>query len=354
MKLLGLLLLMNLCYAGTPVATKLAGLELPPFQIVYLRHTLALLALLPWFLFQPNKKLAWGDFLRVVLASGLAFTLASILQVVGMRRTDAADGTFIMALEPVIVIGLAYFFLKERLDFRTLFGLMLALGGFLAISNPALDGKWIGNFLFLSAMVCEASLPILLKPLLKRYPPMLIAFYCLLVASFYMLPFQTGFFENLTRSGSATWLSVLYLGLGCSFFACILWLYCLSKMTATFVAVSWFLQPIFGCLAAYWLLGEALSLSIAAGGSLIFLALGIIGTKSHPAIIQPRLIQPSHEAQTLVRVLHPLHPAPLPGRADSTMHRLTEVRRSKNKARAGTDRRPLPPQAGVVRGNEIW
>lgn len=280
MKLCLILLLMNFCYAGTPAATKLAGLELPPLQIVCLRHMLALLAFFPWFWMLPNKKMPLPDVGKIMLAAGLAFTLASVLQVLGMQYTHAADGTFIMAMEPIIVISLAYFFLKEKMDVKTFFGLVLAFNGFLIISNPSFNGKLLGNSLFLLATMMEATLPVILKPLLKRYSPLLVAFYCLLFASLYILPFQgSGFLQNLTQASPSTLLSILYLGLACSFLACFLWLSCLSKMTATFVAISWFLQPVFGCLIAYSLLGEALTMPVAAGGLLIFLALGVMSTK---------------------------------------------------------------------------
>ncbi|MBI4125492.1 MAG: DMT family transporter [Deltaproteobacteria bacterium] len=342
MRLLLLLLLMNFCYAGTPAATKLAGLELPPLQIVYLRHTLALLAFLPWFWIQPNKKIAGKDLLTIMLASALTFTLASVLQVFGMRHTHAADGTFIMAMEPIVVIGLAYFFLKEKLDVKTFLGLVLASAGFLIISSPSFNGKMLGNGLLLLATIAEATLPILLKPLLKRYSPVLVAFYCLLFASFYMFPFQgAGFFQRLSQTSPQTLCFVLYLGLACSCLASLLWLTCLSKMTATLVAISWFLQPIFGCLIAHALLGEALTVPVAAGGFLIFLALGVLSTKQKP---KPAPVRPT---QIYLRIQNPLRPLrphfPLPSRhffsIRSSRHEL--ARRTLRPRADPAQRRPL-------------
>lgn len=303
MSLVVLLIFMNLFYAGTPTFTKLAGLELLPLQIVFLRHSLALLAFLPLFLSQPQKKIALPDFSKIMLASFLAFTLASFLQVLGMHYSRAADGSFIMAMEPLIVIALAYFVLQEKLNKKTTLGLIIALAGFVILSNPSLDGRALGNCLFLLATAAEASFPIFLKPLLQRYPPIVVAFYCLLCASCYLFPFQNiEAWTTLWHSSYLAWLSVAYLGMGCSFLGCLLWLNCLSRMTATLVAISWFVQPVFGCLFAYYLLEETLTLSIWLGGGLIFSALGLLTSQTLP---KPAM-QPAKSVETLVRIRHPL------------------------------------------------
>ncbi len=283
MAFLLVLLLMNFFYAGAPTFIKLASVELQPLQIVYLRHTLALLALLPFFLACPNKKIGAGDFIKIMLGSCLAFTAASLLQVIGMQYSHATDGSFIMSMEPILVILLAYFFLAERLNFRMVGGLLLALLGFTLLSNtsPGFEsgggGRWYGNLLFLLATMAEASFPIFLKPLLKKYSPLLIAFYSLLCASFYMLPFQGDLlWKTLPHLHFQTFVSVAYLGLGCSFLAALLWLVCLKRATATMVSISWFIQPLFGSLFAMFLLGEAVTANVLTGGGLILSALGLL------------------------------------------------------------------------------
>lgn len=315
MQLFLVMLLMNFFYAGTPTFMKLASVELHPFQIVFLRHTLALLAFLPFFLRSRQKKIARADFFKIMLGAFLSFTFASMFQIVGMQLSKAADGSFIMAMEPIIVIVLAVFFLKEAFEPKMYAGLVLALIGFIALSAHSLysgnifDDRWTGNLLFLMAVMAEASFPIFLKPLLKKYSPLTIAFYSLLCASFYMLPFQgIELFQKIPQLRVETWGALIYLGWGCSFLACFLWLRCLARATATLVATSWFLQPLFGCLYAAKLLNEPMTANIWIGGCFILAALGILMQKP----------QPTQTTHTVFRIQHPLHtpmmahPSPFP------------------------------------------
>lgn len=300
-----ILLVMNLFYAGTPSLMKVASGELGLFQIVFLRHTLALLAFLPFFLLAREKKIRRNDFFKVMLGSFLSFTVASLLQILAMRISFAADGSFILAMEPILVIVLAALFLKERLDPKMMGGLVLAMIGFMYLSSGTTSAhstsdRWAGNLIFLLAVGAEASFPILLKPLLKQYSPIVIAFYSLLCASFYMLPFQGAELAGILPGLHWKTLgSVIYLGLGCSFLASFLWLKCLARFTASFVAVSWFVQPLFGCFFASLLIQEALSPNIWVGGAFIFAALACLAAPKREKAVAP-------DFSVLLRVQDPL------------------------------------------------
>lgn len=316
MKFLSLLLLMNFFYAGTPAFMKMASAELSPFEVVFLRHSLAFFAFLPFFLLQKKWRVAGRDFLQILIGSFLSFTFASLLQVWGMRYTDATDGSFIMAMEPLVMILLAVLILKEQLSPKIYGGLCLAILGFLCLSNIPSENSGIapdrtfGNILFLLAVCGEASFPIFLKPLLNRYPPIVVAFYALLSASLYSLPLQQAdLFLKLTQAEPSTLLAVAYLGLGCSFLAAFIWLTCLSQMTASMVAVSWFIQPLFGCLFAFLLMGESIDKNIFIGGSLIFAALFLLAQRHGEEILEKKTmtIDPLLELTlTHVRIHRPL------------------------------------------------
>ncbi len=259
---------------------KLASSECSPFQIVFFRHTLAMLAFLPFFLLSPKKSVKIKDSFRIILGALCAFTLASLLQVAGVHFSTASDGAFIMAMEPVVTILLAFLILKEQLDQQIFIGLGLALTGFLILSGGSLNNHFlikehlIGNAFFLLAVIAEGSLPIFLKPLLKYYSPHVIAFYCLVCASLYTFPFQGGAsLATLANIKPLSLIAIAYLGLGGSFLASLLWLMALKHYPVSKVAISWFLQPLFGCLFALFLLKEPLTTHIFFGGCFIVAAL---------------------------------------------------------------------------------
>lgn len=98
-----LILLMNLLYAGTPTFMKLAAGELDSGQIVFLRHTLAALAFFPLILLsKKTRPLTWKNGLRLAACGFFSFALSSILQITGVKFSNAADGALIMGMEPVL------------------------------------------------------------------------------------------------------------------------------------------------------------------------------------------------------------------------------------------------------------
>lgn len=283
MQSLLLILLMNLLYAGAPAFMKLASQELDPLQIVYLRHTLAVLVFAPIVFFRKEFWLKRSDLLMILFCAFVAFTLASLLQIFGIRMSRAADGAFIASLEPIAIIGMAVLFLGEKLTQRMIIGLVFASIGFVVLSHPAsgfeadTPYRWVGNLLFLLAVMAEALFPILMKPLLSRYPPHVVAFYCLFCASIYLLPFQK--FEMWWQLPAQSWTAlgaIAYLGFGCSFLACFIWLSSLQYFSVTLLALSWFSQPLLGCLFALILLKEPITSSTLLGGGIILLALAFI------------------------------------------------------------------------------
>ena len=274
-----LLLLMNLLYAGVPTFVKLASAQLDPLQVVLMRHGLALLAFFPFY-FYYRQAIAIRHLFRIAVTALVAFTFSSVLQTLALHYSSATDGTLILSMEPLLMMLLAYLLLQEKWGAKTIRSVAFALIGFLILSggNFGLSfgsgDRWIGNGLFLLAVTADALFPIFLKSLLRYYPPPLLAFYCLLFATFYLVPFQThALVAGMSDWTPVTWSAILYLGIGCSFGACLIWLCLLKKQTVTMIALSWFLQPTLGCFYATFLLREPMTFPTIIGGGFILAAL---------------------------------------------------------------------------------
>lgn len=267
---LSLLILINILHAGTPAFMKAASAEVDAIHIVWLRHTLALLVVAPFFLRRGNDQpFRVSEIVRIAVATALAFSIASLLQIESVRRSSASAGAIIVAMQPVAMIGLAVLFLRERLRASQYVGIGVALAGFMVLAWSG-RGAFQGSVLYFLAVVCEASLPILLKPVTMAHSPRRVGGGCLLCASMYLLPFQ---WESL---GAAlphmtwhAWTAIAYLGICCSACGMLLWLVSLRRFTVSTMAVAWFLQPVCGSLIACLLLGESLTVRTFVGGGLI-------------------------------------------------------------------------------------
>lgn len=278
---LAILVFINLIYAGAPTMMKLAVTEFPPTTLVWLRHTSALLVIIPFALFAKWPQMQGRALARIALATVLAFTITSLLQVVAMQRSTASVGAMIVAMQPLITIGLAGIFLHEHLSPRLWMACMTALCGFAVISGDSIL-QLEGNLLYVLAIACESSLGIFLRPLLKDHPPLQITLWCLICASLFLLPFQfTDFVLLAPQVSLPAWGSVIYMGVGCSAMGTVLWLISLQKLEVSKVAIAWFLQPVWGSILPVLVLGERMTPNTILGGGLILSAMGIMLWHSH-------------------------------------------------------------------------
>ncbi len=132
-----LLVGINLLWAGSSLAAKIALASIPPMTLAFARFSLA--ALLMYGLAQVlkvNLRVArrdWGAF-WVMGILGLALTY--LLSYAGIQRTTASDSALIIATEPVFVSLLAFVFLRERMFPLKVAGIALGLAGaYLIVAN---------------------------------------------------------------------------------------------------------------------------------------------------------------------------------------------------------------------------
>lgn len=283
-----LLVFINLIYAATPTMMKLALGEISAVEMVWLRHTSAMLAILPLALLFPRTRLTLHELLSISVATLLAFSFTSVLQAEAVLRASASAGALMVAMEPVATITLAAVFLHERISRRMLLGVALGILGIVVLSGHSVR-QMEGSLLYMVAVICEASLGIFLRPLLRRHHPVHITLYCLIIASLALLPFQTTLMTDAARLSAISWSAVLYLGLACSGLGTLLWLVSLQKIEVSKTACLWFVQPVGGIILAVIILGEPLTASMLTGGLIILMALGLVlwGNRQLPTLRRP-------------------------------------------------------------------
>lgn len=292
-----ILVFINLIYAGAPTMLKVSAAEFPPETLVWLRHTIALLILLPFARFARWPRMSLHTLSHIAIATLLAFTITSLLQIIAIQRSSASVGAMVVAMQPIITIGLAGFFLREKLSIRLWSACVTALLGFAILSGDGIL-QLQGNLLFVLAIACESTLGIFLRPLLKDHSPMQITVSCLSCASLFLLPLQFDVLPAFQQASPAAWAGVVYLALGCSATGTLLWLVSLQKLQVSRAAIAWFLQPLWGSVLPVLVLGESISANSIFGGVLILTAMGIILWQGHGTSPRPtgRLaaLKPSH------------------------------------------------------------
>jgi drug/metabolite transporter (DMT)-like permease len=281
-------------WAGSYVAMKFAGAELPVGAVVTLRVAIASLLFLPLVFRNGFPHIAGRDWALIAGLGALNFTISPSLQVASLRYTQAIDLSILVAVEPIMTVLLAAVVLRERLGPRTRAAGAIALAGTLVLSGvvgaPGAEvtrERLIGNGMYIAATLCEISVTLAGGRLARRYDP-LAAMGLMKMAGFAAAAvLYAGVWSDVSVeavSGRA-WGSVIYLGAAASVFGYGVWYWVLREVPVSQAALSLFLQPVAGTLFGYVLAAERVGWSTAAGGALILGALAWQQTlrRAHPA-----------------------------------------------------------------------
>jgi drug/metabolite transporter (DMT)-like permease len=277
-----LLLLANGLWGSSLVVAKLALGELTPLQVAAWRMIVAGLVVLPWLL----RRQAWGGLPArawpgVALVGLLGFAVSKFLQMWGLNLTTALDTSLLVAMEPLLTIALGALVLREALSGRRLAafavgaaGAWLLMARGLALPAPG-SAHVLGDGAFLLGLACEAGLSVVGKALLARYPATLVTAGALAAALGLWLPVAVG--DGLLAGWPAldggTLAAIAYLALGCTVFAYWAWFRALAELEAGRVALTLFVQPLWGAALAMAVLGEPLRPATLAGGALVLASL---------------------------------------------------------------------------------
>ncbi len=268
-------------WAGSYVAMKFAGMEMPVGAVVTLRYAVASLFFLPFVMRAGLRRIERRDWALILALGAINFTVSPSLQVASLRYTQAIDVSILVALEPLMTVVLAAAVLREPLAPRTLAAGAMALAGALALSGVGLPGaaitrdRLIGNGMYLAATLCEVSVTLASGRLARRYDP-IAAMGLMKMAGFaaaalvYAGVWEQVRFEEIS---ARAWTSVAYLGAGASVLGYGAWYWALRRAPVNQTALTLFLQPVAGTAFGYWLAGEAVGWNTAIGGALILAAL---------------------------------------------------------------------------------
>ena len=289
---LALLVGINLLWAGSSLAAKIALHFIPPMTLAFTRFSIAALLMYGIAL---NRKVDlrvarrdWGVFWAMGVL-GLALTYLLAYQ--GLRLTTASNFALLHATETVFLSVLAFVFLGEALPRTKMLGIGLGLGGvYLIIANgftiQAFSHSAQGNLLIALALAFEASSSIVGKNLLARYPPLSVVTYQMLSGAVALAPFSAFELTRQIASGhpltlppaSALW-SLLYLIVPCTVLGYLVWFSILDKTDASEMSVFLFIQPVAGALLGAYFLGDTITVFTVAGAALVLLAVGLVNRR---------------------------------------------------------------------------
>ena len=267
------------------VATKIVLRDLTPVALVWARFTIGVVVLgilvLARGQLRPISRSEFGYFL---LLGFLGITFHQWLQSNAMRTSQATTAGWIVATIPLFIAILGRLFLREKLGWLGVAGILIAAFGVLLViarGNPrAIAIEWSGtpgDKLMLISAANWAVFSVASRRGLKRNRPGFQMFYVMLFGWLLTTAlFAAGGFHGIAHLSSPGILALLFLGIACSGFAFIFWYDALEQLDASHLGVFHYLGPCFTVAAAAAILGERILPGTMAGGAIILFGIWLV------------------------------------------------------------------------------
>ncbi len=250
------------------------GLDvIDPFTFAFYRFVISSIILLAIVYFKKDKPpIEKKDYLKIAGLGLLIIPFNQVAFLYGQKLTAAGHGALLFATVPLWIFIGALIHLKEKFVYKRAIGILI---GFIGVIIILLSGKievgkeyLIGDIIILIAVMAWAYYSILGKPLVEKYGAFRVTAYALSFGSALYFPFglYRAIIYDYSQSNFYAWLSVLYVAIGVSILAYVLWYWVLKQRDASKIAVYHNLQPFIAILVAYLMLEETPEVTLIIGG----------------------------------------------------------------------------------------
>ncbi len=266
------------------------GLEFfTPFHLLSLRFAFASICLLLLHL----TKIIRVDFRgkkvsSLILLSCVQPVLYFIFETYGLKHSTSLEAGIMIALIPIVVAIMAYFFLREKVNIKQLLFIAISFLGVMLIvifkSTSSFGGSITGILFLLGAVISGGFYNILSRKSSSNFTPIEITFVmmnvgavvftCISLTEFISGNNLYGYVEPLLKPEAI--LSVTYLGVLSSIVAFFLVNFMLSKLEATKSSIFGYLTTVISVIAGVSINGERLEWYHIFG--CVFIIMGIWGT----------------------------------------------------------------------------
>lgn len=263
------------------IATKVAVGVFPPLTVVELRLLIATFCFAAWFLIKEKRialgprNLLWQIFLFSLVSTSLHYSF----QTAGLRYTTATNASIYALTAPIFIILIAVFFLHERVTFKKVLGVLLAICGIILVMGPeqlikfSLKGHLLGDILVLMSFMFWAIFTVYGRKLTIKVKALELTSGMTIFGALTMLPVslweisKNNFSYNLITLKSI--LAIVFLGLTCSFLATIFYIQALEKAESQKVGIFMYVVPLITYIVATLFLGEKAGILLLIGSILV-------------------------------------------------------------------------------------
>lgn len=274
-------------------ASKVIAPALPPFLAGALRLAVAAAVLVPWARRREPDALAAGldrhDRLLLALQAAAGTVGFTVLMILGVARTSAADASVVSGSLPAMAALVAVALFGERPGARRWLAILLATAGVVAVSlsadaGPAGPARLAGNLLVLGAVASESLFILLNKRLHRRLPALTqAAAMTVLGLAWVAVPaLLEARRADLAAVPAGAWGAVAYYGLVPTVLGFAWWYRGAERVSGAEAGVFTAVMPLAGAALSALVLGEPLGLRHAVGLALVTAAV-VLAATAEPA-----------------------------------------------------------------------
>ncbi len=218
--------------------------------------------LLFWFvkLFLPREKIARKDWLLLAVCGVFGVAVNQLFFFHGLNLSSSINSGIIMASNPLLVVLLSYFLLKEHVTPRKITGIVIGALGAILLTLTAGTGKgdsMLGDLFLVINAASYAVYMVLVKPLMQKYSPLTVITYVFTFGTGFILLYPSTLQEFTTTNfqviPAVVWYKITYVVVGVTFLTYLLTVFALKYVTASVSSVYIYLQPVLVLFFAFFL-----------------------------------------------------------------------------------------------------
>jgi drug/metabolite transporter (DMT)-like permease len=246
------LFLVNVLYGASHVLAKgVMPSYLSPNVFILLRVLGATFLLWLLKMVVNKEKIARRDLGLVAICGFFGVAANQLLFFHGLNLSSSINSGIIMTINPILVVILAYFILKEKVTWQKMTGIVLGASGAVLLTLAGNSGKGdslLGDFfLFLNALSYAVYL-VIAKPLMSKYSPLTVITYVFSFGLLYVLVFPFTIPEMLDTQFATIpleiWSKIIFVVVGVTFLVYLLTMYGLKYLSPSTSSAYIYLQPV--------------------------------------------------------------------------------------------------------------
>ena len=253
------LLFVNILYAASHVLAKgVMPQFLSPNVFILFRVVGATLLFWLIVLISGREKINKKDFPLLIACGLFGVAVNQLFFFNGLNLSSSFNSGIIMAMNPIMVVILSFFLLKERLTYTRTFGIALGALGAILLTIKGATGKGdssLGDlFLFINSLSYAIYL-VIVKPLMTKYKPLTVITWNFTFGLIFVLlfpPTMPEFFGTVFNHFNLNIiLKITYIIIGVTFLTYLLTMYGLKYVGPTISSSYIYTQPVMVILFAW-------------------------------------------------------------------------------------------------------